>query len=67
MSYGLIVGRLPTVWLKGKSYNTWLVVGVFFTLFLVAFHRFMYEKRLVRRQKVQGTNLLWFGKDYTPV
>ena len=37
MSYGLIVGRLPTVWLKGKSYNTWLVVGVFFTLLFGCF------------------------------
>ena len=37
MSNGLIVGRLPTVWLKGKSYNTWLVVGVLVTLLFGCF------------------------------
>ena len=67
MSYELIVGRLPTGWLKGDSYNTWLVVVCFSLCFLVAFHCFLYEKRPVRRKKVQATNLLYFGKDYTPV
>ena len=71
MSYGLIVGQLPTGWLKGESYNTWLVVGVLFTLlfgcFLVAFHCFLYEKHPVRREKVQATNFLYFGNDCIPV
>ena len=71
MSYGLIVGQLPTWWLKGEGYYTWLVVVCFFTLlfgcFFVAFHCFLYEKRPVQRKKVQATNLLYFGKDYTPV
>ena len=65
MSYGLIVGRLPTGWLKGESYNTWLVVGALFTLlfgcFSVAFHCFLYEKHPVRTEKVQATNLLCFA------
>ena len=37
MINGLIVGRLPTVWLKGKSYNTWVVVDVLFTLLFGCF------------------------------
>ena len=58
MSYGLIVGRLPTGWFKGESYYTWLIVGVLFTSL---FGCFLYEKRPVRRKKVQATNLLGFA------
>ena len=34
MSYELIVGRLPTGWLKGESYYTWLVVVCFLVAIL---------------------------------
>ena len=44
MSYGLIVGRLPTGWLKGESYNTWLVVGALFTLLFGCFSLLFVQK-----------------------
>ena len=67
MSYELIVGRLPTGWLKGESYYTWLVVGVLFTLLFGCFSLLFVRKAPGSRGEGSSNESSMFCNDCTPV
>ena len=64
MSYGLIVGQLPTGWLKGESHYTWLVVGV---LFHFAFWLLFIRKVPGSKGEGSRNESSMFCNDCTPV
>ena len=67
MSYGLIVGQLPTGRLKGESYNTWLVVGVLFTLLFGCFSLLFVRKAPGSKGEGSSNESSMFCNDCTSI